>query len=103
MKQSDLDKWGLRGKDEGDKLKETGRWGPPNFDSTNSSGFNALPCGLRMPTGQFLTYRYLGFFWSSTEIDNEVAIYRMLDRDTSAVYRGSDYKSYGFSIRCVKD
>ena len=47
--------WG-RGTDEGNKLKEPDitHWSSPNTGANNSSGFTALPGGLRSSNGHFL-------------------------------------------------
>ena len=89
----------------GGKMKETGteHWSSPNTDATNESGFTALPGGYRYGNGYYYSQGYVGFFWSSTELSSNYAWYRLLNYNTSGVYRVSNYKLYGFSLRCVRD
>ncbi len=88
----------------GGKMKEEGlvHWVDPN-NATNESGWTGLPGGLRSSSGTFGTLGNNGWWWSSTNSGEDVWL-RNLD-NVSAVafdYDGS-YKSYGFSVRCIKD
>ncbi|MBT6710304.1 MAG: hypothetical protein HOB22_01165 [Candidatus Marinimicrobia bacterium] len=89
----------------GGKMKETGteHWSSPNTDATNESGFTALPGGYRYFNGNYIHQGYSGYFWSSTEYSSNSAWYRTLNYNYSDVDRGSNYKKYGFSLRCVRD
>lgn len=90
----------------GGKMKEAGydHWASPNLGATNSSGFTGLPGGYRSySSGSFYNLGYLGFFWSSTEDGASFAWNRMLYYDIDDVGRGNYYKTYGFSVRCLKD
>jgi len=74
--------------------------------TNNSSGFAGLPGGSRDNDGAFYLIGYFGYWWSSTENDNLKATYRFLAHDwvyflgTSGT---SQFKHYGFSVRCLKD
>jgi uncharacterized protein (TIGR02145 family) len=97
---------GYRGVGIGGKLKSAGiQWVSPNVGATDSVGFSALGSGLRMSNGTFTAILFSGLFWTSSEseFNSNYAIYRELNSDTSAIYRSSDSKQLGFSIRCVKD
>jgi uncharacterized protein (TIGR02145 family) len=88
----------------GASLKETGfrHWMGENLGSTNSSGFTALPGGQRISTG----YEMPGFramFWTSTQNDNNTALYRQLYFYDYGVYRNTLGKQSGFSVRCLRD
>ncbi|MFH1159928.1 MAG: FISUMP domain-containing protein [bacterium] len=89
----------------GGKMKETGttHWLSPNTGATNSSGFTALPGGVRGSTN-FANLTYYAFFWSSSQVDATYAWYRRLNYDYEGVYRllNGD-KTYGYSTRCVQD
>ncbi|NIP42879.1 MAG: hypothetical protein GWO10_23035 [candidate division Zixibacteria bacterium] len=105
MSQAESDATGLRGTDEGGKLKEAGtiHWYAPNTGATNESGFFALPGGYRASYGDFLHMGYIAPFWSSAESSSSLAWYRSLYNNNSQVSRSSNDKEIGFSIRCVKD
>lgn len=90
----------------GGKLKEadTTHWRSPNVGATNDSGFTALPGGYRAaPTGRFYHIRNLGFWWSATESNLADAWDIYLDYNEVYVHRNYNTKTYGFSVRCVKD
>jgi len=106
MSPTEVSQYGYRGTEIGGKLKSDGiQWASPNAGATDSVGFSALGSGLRMPNGSFVALLFSGIFWTSSEYEfnNSYAIYRGLHYDTSAINRSTDYKQYGFSIRCVKD
>lgn len=90
----------------GGRLKEYGNehWFSPNSGGDNSSGFTALPGGYRYYIdGTFNQMGYNGFFWSSTESAGSMAWYRSLSNEQKEVSRYDSDKSYGFSVRCIKD
>ncbi len=105
MSLSDADLTDWRGTDEGGKLKETGteHWISPNTGATNSTGFTALPGGIRRENSEFFDMGGGSDFWSSAESDSDHAWYRLLGYGSSGVNRNSYYKNGGFSVRCVKD
>jgi uncharacterized protein (TIGR02145 family) len=90
----------------GGKMKSTGTdfWVSPNTDATNSSGFSGLPGGYRGYNGSF--YRVVGFngyWWSSSEYYTSDAWYRILGCSYGDVYRSYHNKTYGFSVRCLRN
>ena len=104
MLQSEADKTGTRGTDEGGKLKSTSAlWGAPNTGATNSSGFSALPGGYRYTNGSFNSVGLNGYWWSATEFSGSVAWSRYLLSSYPAVYRFNYGKANGYSVRCIKD
>jgi uncharacterized protein (TIGR02145 family) len=70
---------------------------------TNTSGFSALPGGVRYSDGSFSSISYSAFFWSATEFDDNNAWFRNVGYYGSLVLRTSNYKSVGASVRCLKD
>ncbi|MFH1321218.1 MAG: FISUMP domain-containing protein, partial [Bacteroidota bacterium] len=96
---------GWSGTDIGGKLKEadTLHWNSPNTGATNSSGFTALPGGIRVNDGTFDYVGRCGNWCSATENGATSAWAPRLYYHDSMIYRGSYNKSYGFSIRCVRD
>lgn len=101
---------GWRGINEGTKMKTKDGWFD-NGNGTNSSGFSALPAGIRSNQGLFIDAGKSTQFWSSTEYINitNCAFNRKLDYNQSGVgwfHAGHYYgypKDFGFSVRCVKD
>ncbi len=90
----------------GGALKEAGtaNWVTPNTGATNSSGFTALPGGLRSSTNSgFTNIGIYGYFWTTSESDPTSAKYhRLFAQDTNA-FRSTRPKAAGLSVRCVKD
>jgi uncharacterized protein (TIGR02145 family) len=99
MSQSEADDTGYRGTDEGGKMKETGyaHWNSPNTGATNTSGFTALPGGVHLSDGFFLSLGDTGWWWSSS-----AGWLRGLNYDNVQVRRDT-YGTTGFSVRCLKD
>lgn len=105
MTQASADSTGWRGTNESGKLKETGttHWNSPNTSATNSSGFGALPGGYRNYNGTDDNVGDCGYWWSATAYGATYAWRRYLFYNNSQVYRSNYYKTYGFSVRCVRD
>jgi uncharacterized protein (TIGR02145 family) len=92
------------GKLKSKKKKPTpGGWSSPNEGATNSSGFTAPPGGLRGNGGGFRRMTNFAFWWSSSVSSASNAWYRSLNCAYSNVYRDSDDRSLGFSVRCCRD
>jgi uncharacterized protein (TIGR02145 family) len=89
----------------GGKMKSTGTqyWSSPNTDATNESGFSGLPGGFRGDIGTFGSVGYVGYWWSSTESGANNAWTRYLNYNDGNVVSHYDYKSLGFSVRCLRD
>ena len=89
----------------GGKMKEAGEshWTSPNTGATNESGFTALPGGYRDGSGKFYSIGLYGGWWSSTEGGTNYAWSRTLYYSIGNVYRGTNSKELGFSVRCVRD
>lgn len=103
MNQNEADKTDFRGTDEGEKMKSTNGWFN-NGNGTNSSGFDALPGGRRTNSGLFEGLDYHGYWWSSSEgSPSPYAWHRRLYYNKAQVSRVDVGKTYGFSVRCLKD
>jgi uncharacterized protein (TIGR02145 family) len=92
----------------GSKMKSTGTtyWNSPNTGATNESGFSALPGGYRYYDGSSFDFiRNNAYFWSATEENyvNYLAGFRVLNYDNGDVYEGNFLKSFGASVRCLRD
>ncbi|MFT3681029.1 MAG: fibrobacter succinogenes major paralogous domain-containing protein [Ferruginibacter sp.] len=88
----------------GGKLKVSGTriWAAPN-DADNSSGWAGLPGGNRADQGFFIDDLVSGLWWSATSTNTTTAWYRYLLYSNTSAGRDFSLKSYGFSVRCVKD
>lgn len=100
----DADKIGMRGTDQGSKLKSTSGWNS-NGNGTNEYGFNALPGGIYTTWGGFDGEGDKAYFWSSTAYSSSssTAWFRILYSDYEGVRRVPDLKDSGLSVRCVRD
>ncbi len=88
---------------EGTAMKSTTGWNSGG-NGTDIYDFSALPGGDRDGgDGAFDGVGYYGYWWSSTEIASRYAYYRYLDYGNANVGRYDYIKSYGFSVRCVRD
>jgi len=92
----------------GGKLKETGttHWGSPNTEATNSSGFTALPAGMRYFYSSFYSRSEGTLLWSTSPLlsDPLYAWYRFLSYTSSNISSLSDgRRAYGLSVRCLKN
>jgi uncharacterized protein (TIGR02145 family) len=95
---------GYRGTDVGGKLKAVSSlWTGSNTSATNSSGFTGLPGGSRFNGGSFESIGANGVWWSSPQGSSSAAWYRVLDYFFAGSDRNVGNKSYGFSVRCLRD
>lgn len=72
-----------------------------NFGVFNNRGFGALPAGDYY-SGNYLNFGNIGYWWSATEYDSSLAYSLKLGYG----YANVDYyniKTYGFSVRCLRD
>lgn len=92
----------------GDKLREAGsnHWG--ETESSNETGFTALPGGRRVHNsgytgesdGSFQSLLIYGYWWTNNEVDSENAKLRSMQ---SHLFGHEESKKMGVSVRCVKD
>jgi uncharacterized protein (TIGR02145 family) len=93
------------GDNAGGKMKELGtaHWNSPNTGATNSSGFTGIPGGYRFKVGDFSIIGYYGGWWSSTENSTTTAWNRYLYYYSGSVKINDFNKTFGFSVRCLRD
>ena len=108
MTQAQADATGWRGTDQGAKLAgNASLWIDGALEQNanfGTSGFSALPGGIRLySVGSFDGLSGGGFWWSSTEDDASYAWDRGLYYTYADVLRFSDGKTDGFSVRCLRD
>ena len=105
MQQNQVDALAWRGTNEGEILMNKALAGWPQASiafGSNLYGFSALPGGCRLQNGFTNTEKNTAFFWSSS-VDGNQAWYRYLDAQKKTIFRQQTYRSYGMSIRCIKD
>ena len=66
-------------------------------------GFSALPAGVRYNNNKSDHIGSFAYFWSATESTTERSNYVQLQVDYKTANLNVEYKSYGLSVRCVKD
>jgi uncharacterized protein (TIGR02145 family) len=86
------------------KMKEKGNlhWADA-FESDNSSGFTALPGGSRWYTEDAKYIEFYAVWWTYPQYNNDKAPFLYLFYYDSIVYRGTNFKKNGYSIRCIKE
>jgi uncharacterized protein (TIGR02145 family) len=86
----------------GGKLKETGEehWATPNTDATNSSGFSALPGGMRTWSKTFSDLSSKGGYWSVTR-HGDLSPVVSLTSETGEVTVNDMSRDEGYSVRCI--
>lgn len=108
MTESEANKFSWRGNDQGNKLKIEGTKEWREFEDnwpTNESGFTARSGGCRLFNGLWAEpgLSYTGFWWTSSQSGDEKAYFRHLDYKESGVFRQAEFKTYGMSVRCIKN
>jgi uncharacterized protein (TIGR02145 family) len=89
----------------GGKLKETGtiHWETPNTGASNTTWFTALPGGYRGISGSFINILQYGYWWSSTEFNENDALRQSIGYNVTDFSKTNDPKNFGFSVRCMRD
>ena len=88
----------------GGKMKSTSSlWTSPNTGADNSSGFNGLPAGWKAGSGSYALLGDAAYFWGSNERNTTQGEYLKLVNNMTSVALNGATKSFGYSIRCVKD
>ncbi|MFM8978630.1 MAG: FISUMP domain-containing protein, partial [Bacteroidota bacterium] len=80
-----------------------GGWNSPNTGASNSSGFTALPGDVRGFSGVYGSWTAYAFLWSSSVLSGSFARSRELHWVSSNIWSGSYTRTYGFSVRCLKN
>ncbi len=78
----------------------TTAWGSSIPEGQGSSGFNALPAGLKQSNGTLSFGGKLGFWWIAGS-SNSAQSFRMTDLD-KGVFLQEAAQQEGFSVRCLK-
>lgn len=83
-------------------LKSTSGWNG-NGNGTDAFSFTALPVGGRGDDGAFRKLGYDANFWSANEYFDYFACFTVLHSGGDYVYLATTNKSFGNSVRCLKD
>jgi len=86
----------------GAKMKSKQGWAEDG-NGTNSSGFSGLPGGNRYYGATFNNIGKFGFWWSYTENKPYNAWFRFLYFSDGSVFRLTNLKEGGCSVRCLRD
>ncbi len=81
----------------------TGLWTFPNVGATNESGFSSVPAGNRDIGGTFYNISNFSYLSSSTEYNTSNSWYRYMHCYNGYVYKNNSNKSFGLSVRCLRD
>jgi len=73
-----------------------------DFSINNSTGFRALPGGIRNMNGMFQYVEEQGSWWSSSDFGG-IAYLRQLNYNNSILDHFNDMKCVGYSVRLIKD
>ena len=87
----------------GGKMKTTGTslWASPNAGASNTSGFSAVPTGIKNSSGIFELKGSSAFFWAN-RVGNNVHSRALSSSDGKAPAFVKD-AHFGFSVRCIAD
>ena len=81
-----------------------GGWTLPNIGATNSSGFTALPGGVRSHIGEFYAMFNSGCWWSLTPSSIWPSSFVIsIGSHSGGASWGYNSKECGFSVRCLKN
>jgi uncharacterized protein (TIGR02145 family) len=90
----------------GKYLKATSGWNDHAGESGNGTdeyGFSALPGGNGDSDGSFTYAGNYGGWWSASEVSSNYAYFRFMGYNYEGANWDNDYKSFLFSVRCIKD
>jgi len=78
-------------------------WESLNVGATNSSGFSALPAGIRFWEGFYLSQGVSAIWWTSTSNNTSYAWVKAVYGDYQDIFESSIEKKTGCAIRCIKN
>jgi len=86
-----------------EKLKSTEYWHEPSLGNEDPNSLKCLPGGLFNGDENFFGEKFSGYYWTATEVGETHAMYINLDYDKAEVLQDQQKKSYGFSVRYIKN
>ena len=90
------------GADPGTQMKFTTGWNEGG-NGNNSSGFEAHPGGYRSDFGAFYAQGGGCIWWTSSKATKSSVWYRGIDYNFNDLGRHDSNKTFGFSVRCLRD
>ena len=81
----------------------SGLWYAPNTGATNSSNFSGIPAGMRINYGNYYSIGNVAMFWATTDTAAVNAWTYVLDANNEKLGRTYNFKTNGFSVRCLRD
>lgn len=86
-------------------LKSTGNfyWSTPNQDGSNTTGFSALPGGVKGSNGAYGSLGNVAGFWTKTAFNTAGAWTREIYTYSGSIERYNYDKRLGYYMRCVRD
>ncbi len=90
---------------DGAKMKDadSGLWAILMAGTNNSSGFSALPAGIRNGLGQFDELGKSACFWSASKFSSNDAWQYFLEAESNYLRCNPTLPIFGFSVRCISD
>lgn len=93
------------GENDGAQLKSREGW--ENDEETSGNGtdaknFHAIPAGI-VYEGSYMYRGFHAYYWTASERDETTAFYRSISYDSPESYRYYNFKTAGYSVRCVQD
>lgn len=85
-------------------LKSTEGW-HDNQNGNNLTGFNAFAYGSTSES-KYMDYSGKGrqaYFWTTQQYEDKTAIFRRIYWDENFTNRWYEGKTYGYSVRCVRN
>ena len=76
---------------------------PTPVDPTPSEDVNYAPNYVGNYNGSYSYFGSYAYYWSANESNSSNAYYRGLSYNNAIVNSGNDNKSYGYSVRCLRD
>lgn len=74
-----------------------------SLDSNNASGLSLVPGGYRDGTSSFKNLFFNGYWWSSSEYNDENAWYMFLGESSVSFISHGGSKNCGFAVRCIRE
>lgn len=97
--------YGWRGSNEGAKLKSTegNIWNATSNKSTNTTGFSAIPTGMRNFLGHYYYKDNYSVWWATDSSTESSAWCRALSSSNEQIFREDASKTSGLAVRCIKN